>query len=97
MCVCFQEVITDHKDVQICYDLLDPNISICSPQVPQLFTDNFDYETRDSFVKGILINEEVRLEYNGKNESVSKMHLSFNLEVFVVNTKFLIDKKNTKV
>ncbi|XP_052280601.1 translation initiation factor eIF-2B subunit epsilon-like [Dreissena polymorpha] len=53
------EVIMEHKDVQIRYDLLDANISICSPQVPQLFTDNFDYETRDSFVKGILINEEI--------------------------------------
>ncbi|XP_045204688.2 translation initiation factor eIF-2B subunit epsilon-like [Mercenaria mercenaria] len=53
------EVMTEHKDVQIRYDLLDANISICSPQVPQLFTDNFDYETRDSFVRGILINEEI--------------------------------------
>ncbi|XP_052793044.1 translation initiation factor eIF-2B subunit epsilon-like [Mya arenaria] len=53
------EVMTDHRDVQIRYDLLDSNISICSPQVPQLFTDNFDYETRDSFVRGILINEEI--------------------------------------
>lgn len=28
-------------------------------QVPQLFTDNFDYQTRDDFVRGILVNEEV--------------------------------------
>ncbi|KAL4230781.1 Translation initiation factor eIF-2B subunit epsilon [Mactra antiquata] len=53
------DVITEHKDVQIRYDLIDANISICSPLVPKLFTDNFDYETRDSFVKGILINEEI--------------------------------------
>lgn len=31
-------------------------------QVPQLFTDNFDYQTRDDFVRGILVNEEVDLE-----------------------------------
>ncbi|XP_069129392.1 translation initiation factor eIF2B subunit epsilon-like [Argopecten irradians] len=53
------EVITEHSDVSVRYDLLDCHISICSPQVPQLFTDNFDYQTRDDFVKGILINEEI--------------------------------------
>lgn len=53
------DVMLNHKDVQLCYDLQDAGISICSPQVPMLFTDNFDYETRDSFVKGILINEEI--------------------------------------
>ncbi|NP_001403931.1 translation initiation factor eIF2B subunit epsilon isoform 2 [Mus musculus] len=45
--------------VEIRYDLLDCHISICSPQVAQLFTDNFDYQTRDDFVRGILMNEEV--------------------------------------
>nr|KAF6381820.1 eukaryotic translation initiation factor 2B subunit epsilon [Pipistrellus kuhlii] len=46
--------------VEIRYDLLDCHISICSPQVAQLFTDNFDYQTRDDFVRGLLVNEEVR-------------------------------------
>ena len=32
-------------------------------QVPQLFTDNFDYQTRDDFVRGILVNEEVRVTH----------------------------------
>ncbi|XP_050002384.1 translation initiation factor eIF2B subunit epsilon [Alexandromys fortis] len=45
--------------VEIRYDLLDCHISICSPQVAQLFTDNFDYQTRDDFVRGLLVNEEV--------------------------------------
>ena len=31
-------------------------------QVPQLFTDNFDYQTKDDFVRGIIINEEVILK-----------------------------------
>lgn len=31
------------------------------PQVAELFTDNFDYQTRDDFVRGILVNEEVLL------------------------------------
>lgn len=28
-------------------------------QVAELFTDNFDYQTRDDFVRGMLVNEEV--------------------------------------
>ncbi|XP_037071443.1 translation initiation factor eIF-2B subunit epsilon-like [Pollicipes pollicipes] len=45
--------------VEVRYDLLDPGISICSPNVPQLFSDNFDFQTRDHFVKGIIVNEEI--------------------------------------
>ncbi|KAB0391125.1 hypothetical protein E2I00_002189, partial [Balaenoptera physalus] len=29
------------------------------PLVAQLFTDNFDYQTRDDFVRGLLVNEEI--------------------------------------
>eukprot|EP00066_Takifugu_rubripes_P010175 XP_003977775.1 PREDICTED: translation initiation factor eIF-2B subunit epsilon [Takifugu rubripes] len=46
-------------EFEIRYDLLDCHISICSPQVAELFTDNFDYQTRDDFVRGILVNEEI--------------------------------------
>ncbi|XP_070542027.1 translation initiation factor eIF2B subunit epsilon-like [Ptychodera flava] len=49
----------DNNNVQLRYDLLDTHICICSPQVPELFTDNFDYQTKDDFVHGILINEEI--------------------------------------
>ena len=45
--------------VEIRYDLMDTGIWICSPQVPQLFTDNFDYQSPFDFIRGILINEEV--------------------------------------
>ncbi|CAI5776043.1 translation initiation factor eIF-2B subunit epsilon [Podarcis lilfordi] len=47
------------EEVQIRHDLLDCHISICSPQVAELFTDNFDYQTRDDLVRGLLVNEEV--------------------------------------
>ncbi|XP_044278249.1 translation initiation factor eIF-2B subunit epsilon isoform X2 [Varanus komodoensis] len=47
------------EEVQVRHDLLDCHISICSPQVAELFTDNFDYQTRDDFVRGLLVNEEV--------------------------------------
>uniref|UniRef100_A0A8C9VTM6 Translation initiation factor eIF2B subunit epsilon n=1 Tax=Scleropages formosus TaxID=113540 RepID=A0A8C9VTM6_SCLFO len=46
-------------EFEIRYDLLDCHISICSPQVAELFTDNFDYQTRNDFVRGILVNEEI--------------------------------------
>ncbi|XP_034039331.1 translation initiation factor eIF-2B subunit epsilon [Thalassophryne amazonica] len=46
-------------EFEIRHDLLDCHISICSPQVAELFTDNFDYQTQDDFVRGILVNEEI--------------------------------------
>ncbi|ELU00049.1 hypothetical protein CAPTEDRAFT_153443 [Capitella teleta] len=53
------ELLLDHVDVELHYDLLDCHISICSPHVLPLFTDEFDFLTRDHFVKGILVNEEI--------------------------------------
>jgi len=47
------------KQVDLHYDLLDCHVSICSPLIPQLFSDNFDYQTRDHFIRGILVNEEI--------------------------------------
>ena len=54
-----QELLEGHPSIDLHYDLVDCQISICSPHVPQLFTDEFDYLTRDHFVKGILEHEEV--------------------------------------
>jgi translation initiation factor eIF-2B subunit epsilon len=54
-----QEVLTENDNVQLRYDLLDSQISVCSPEVLSLYKDNFDYLNRDDFVKGILINEDV--------------------------------------
>lgn len=34
-------------------------MAICSPAVPPLFSDNFDFQTRDDFVRGLLMNEEI--------------------------------------
>lgn len=47
------------KVVDLRYDLLDCHVSVCSPHVPAVFSDNFDYETQDHFVRGILVNEEI--------------------------------------
>ncbi|XP_076343757.1 eukaryotic translation initiation factor 2B subunit epsilon isoform X2 [Tachypleus tridentatus] len=52
-------IFQENNKVTLRYDLLDTHISICSPHVPPLFSDNFDYQTRDDFVRGVLINEEI--------------------------------------
>jgi translation initiation factor eIF-2B subunit epsilon len=46
--------------VTIRTDLLDTGIYICSPEVPMLFSDNFDYQNvRKDFVSGVLSEEEL--------------------------------------
>lgn len=46
--------------LQLRYDLLDTNITICAPEVLMLFSDNFDYQNlRKDFVTGVLSEEEL--------------------------------------
>ena len=53
-------IIFEENDVvDIRYDVLDCHVSICAPCVPQLFSDNFDYQTRYHFIRGILFNEDI--------------------------------------
>lgn len=49
----------NHAEVKLHHNLADANIALCSPSVPPLFSDNFDFQTRDDFIHGILINEEI--------------------------------------
>lgn len=77
-CLCLQDVLADNADVQLRYDLLDSQISVCSPEVLALFKDNFDYLNRDHFVKGLLDNEDVGPLYN----SLYSIPLSFFLLIF---------------
>jgi len=53
------DVLQADGDVELRYDLLDPGIAICSPIVPQIFSDDFDYLTRDDFIKGLLVHQEI--------------------------------------
>lgn len=53
------EIFIEHSEVELRHDLIDPEIAICSPAVLSLFADNFDFETRNDFVRGLLINEEI--------------------------------------
>lgn len=55
----FQESVLSHAEVKLHHNLVDSNIAFCSPSVPPLFSDNFDFQTRDDFINGILINEEI--------------------------------------
>lgn len=49
----------ENPTVELRYDVLDCHVSVCSPSVPQLFSDNFDYQSRYHFIRGILVNEEI--------------------------------------
>ncbi|XP_058444549.1 translation initiation factor eIF-2B subunit epsilon [Malaya genurostris] len=53
------DIFLQNKDVTVQHGLLDPQIAICSSSVLPLFSDNFDFLTRDDFVRGLLINEEI--------------------------------------
>lgn len=44
-------------NVDLRFDLLDPGIAICSQSMPLLFSDNFDCQTLDEFVKEVLQND----------------------------------------
>lgn len=54
------EIFLDNQEVEIHHDLMDPQISICSPTALPLFSDNFDYETRDQFIRGLVMNQELQ-------------------------------------
>ncbi|VDD82989.1 unnamed protein product [Mesocestoides corti] len=47
------------KLVEVRSRLLDPRILLCSSHIPPLFQDNFDYDSIDDLVHGILTNEEI--------------------------------------
>ena len=51
------EAIGDEEMVNLKFDLLDPGLAICTQAVPPLFSDNFDCQTLDEFVKGVLQND----------------------------------------
>ncbi len=52
-------IFEENTEVDLHYDVLDCHVSICAPTVPQLFSDNFDYQSRHHFIRGILVNEEI--------------------------------------
>ena len=49
------------ENVKLRLDAIDCQIAICSAQIPPLFSDNFDFDTRHDVIKEIFDNEEVRI------------------------------------
>ncbi|XP_051169082.1 translation initiation factor eIF-2B subunit epsilon [Leptopilina boulardi] len=49
----------DHENLRINSGLLDSHVYFCSPAVLPLFSDNFDFQTMEDFIKGVLLNEEI--------------------------------------
>jgi translation initiation factor eIF-2B subunit epsilon len=53
-----KDITSRHTNVLCRNDLYDCNIEICTPEVPALFTENFDYEDlRRDFVNGVLTSD----------------------------------------
>ncbi|KAH6937485.1 hypothetical protein HPB50_000752 [Hyalomma asiaticum] len=52
-------IFQEHSRVSLRHDLQDCHLAVCSPHVPPIFADNFDYQTRLDFVRGILEHEEI--------------------------------------
>lgn len=48
------EVFEDNPVVDLKFDMLDLGIAICTQAVPPLFADNFDCQTLDQFIIGVL-------------------------------------------
>lgn len=53
------EIFLENHCVTLRHNLKDTHIAICSAAVLPLFTDNFDFQTMDDFIRGLLINEEI--------------------------------------
>ncbi|XP_072167243.1 translation initiation factor eIF2B subunit epsilon-like [Diadema setosum] len=49
----------ENNHLSVRYNLLDTHICICSPRVSELFVDNFDYQTMEDFIRGVLVSEEI--------------------------------------
>lgn len=53
------QTITHLTSIQMRSDLLESQIYLCSSHVLNMFTDNFDHQTMEDFVRGVLSDEEV--------------------------------------
>uniref|UniRef100_A0A0D9VJY3 Translation initiation factor eIF2B subunit epsilon n=1 Tax=Leersia perrieri TaxID=77586 RepID=A0A0D9VJY3_9ORYZ len=53
-----KDILASNPTLQLCNNMEDCYIDICSPEVLSLFTDNFDYQhLRRHFVKGLLVDD----------------------------------------
>lgn len=61
MLVSLQQMMRENSRIKIQKNLLDTHVSLCSVNVSMLFTENVDHQTRDDFIRGTLVDEEVRV------------------------------------
>jgi len=62
-----EEVICDHPDFDLHYDLLDSHIVVCNSRILQVFEENFDYsDLRSDFVRMMLARDESDVVANDK-------------------------------
>ncbi|XP_057659879.1 translation initiation factor eIF-2B subunit epsilon [Diorhabda carinulata] len=53
------EIFLENSTVNLLHNLKDTRIAICSPSVLPLYSDNFDFQTKDDLIRGLLMNEEI--------------------------------------
>ncbi|XP_066154666.1 translation initiation factor eIF2B subunit epsilon [Euwallacea fornicatus] len=53
------EIFLENPSVFLRHNLKDTHVAICSSSVLPLYSDNFDFQTKDDFVRGLLMNEEI--------------------------------------
>ena len=51
-----------HQVVDLRYDLMNTSITLCEAHVPERFSDHFDTQDMNSFIKGIIGDEEMSVE-----------------------------------
>ncbi|XP_057319505.1 translation initiation factor eIF-2B subunit epsilon [Microplitis mediator] len=49
----------DHEQIEINTGFIDSHVYMCSQSVLSLFSDNFDFQTMEDFIRGVLLNEEI--------------------------------------
>lgn len=54
-----KDLLLEHDYVDVKTTLLHVGVAICSVAVPALFSDNFDFQSLDDLIRGLLVNEEI--------------------------------------
>ncbi|XP_015111139.1 translation initiation factor eIF-2B subunit epsilon isoform X2 [Diachasma alloeum] len=53
------EWFLEHEQIEINSGFVDSHVYMCSASVLPLFSDNFDFQTMEDFIRGVLMNEEI--------------------------------------
>ncbi|XP_011304047.1 translation initiation factor eIF-2B subunit epsilon [Fopius arisanus] len=53
------EWFLEHDQIEINSGFVDTHVYMCSAAVLPLFSDNFDFQTMEDFIRGVLMNEEI--------------------------------------